>query len=383
MTAVLVTLAIVGLAFRFLPASVDSARRSAGHVVAQLSAGLEAAPIRAGTALSATPRGASIGDPATRALDPPAPRQTYPHIVPGDGEPLVVQSHSFGFNGSQVTVTPAVDPRVYRGAASAVRVMTELPGESRADWERTFNRFLVLDRAQSPAIDSVCRQLRAYATDKGLDRDQYLELLAKYVQSMPYATERLGDARAGQAFPIETIVDARGVCGDKALLLAALLSHEGYACALLTFDAERHAAVGVKGPGPTYPGTDYLFLETTSPTYVSEIPSVYVGGITLKSTPVVTPIGAGTGTYGAAADVARIVRARDRAAESAKQLLRNAEAQQLSASEARSVNAKLDQAFQAQLQLQSNVTDLSTGKVGEILDRTQAISWLNKNAWWE
>ena len=41
------------------------------------------------------------------------------------------------------------------------------------------------------------------------------------------------------------------MCGDKSVLLAALLAHEGYAVCAAGLRPEKHMAVGVLGPGDT------------------------------------------------------------------------------------------------------------------------------------
>jgi hypothetical protein len=75
-----------------------------------------------------------------------------------------------------------------------------------------------------------------------LNDDQYLELISVFVQSIPYASTGGG----GQPkFPIETFVDQTGDCDDKSLLLAALLSREGFNVSLLYFEPEEHMAIGV------------------------------------------------------------------------------------------------------------------------------------------
>ena len=96
-----------------------------------------------------------------------------------------------------------------------------------------------------------------------LDDDEYLELMAVAVQSLPYDTD--GTLTAPK-FPIETYVDGRGDCDDKSLLLAALLAREGYSVALFYFKPEAHMALGVKGYQCDYKDTATVTLRPrTSP----------------------------------------------------------------------------------------------------------------------
>jgi len=202
------------------------------------------------------------------------------------------------------------------------------------------------------------------------------------VQSIPYDTASYKSGRGRQRFPVETVVEGTGMCGDKSVLLATLLAHEGYSAALLDFTPEKHMAVGVRGSGSAYGRTGWLFLETTGPCYVTDIPDTYLGGIKLESEPKVITIGSGAKQYGGAFDVSRIIRARDSADAAAKSLLAQAKTQSLSRSEASAINDKLDTAYQATVSLRANAVDSKGRPVGSFMDRDKARSWVDRNAWW-
>lgn len=316
---------------------------------------------------------------STKALEQ---SPTYPHIVSTNGATVHAKPVTFTFDGVEHTVAPAVSSSAYWGAKSASRDALVAEGTSPEQWSAEYYRSIALDPAQSSMLDSACSQLRAIARSDGLDRDQYLELIAKYVQSLTYDKKEWASGKAVVRFPVQTVVEGKGLCEDKSLLLVALLAHEGYATALLSFAAENHMAVGVKGPGATYGGTGYLFVETTQPCYIGEPPGVYDGGIRLTSEPQVVPIGNGTVTYSSASQVAQIVQARDTADAAAQALLARAKQQSLSYSQAAEVNHKLALAQQATTNLRSNVVDEQGDRVGHFLDRTQAIRWVRDNAWW-
>ena len=118
--------------------------------------------------------------------------------------------------------------------------------------------------------------------------DEYLELMAVAVQSLPYETD--GTLTAPK-FPIETYVDGKGDCDDKSLLLAGLLAREGYTVALFYFKPEAHMAVGVKGYGCAYQDTGYGYVATTNLcSWVSSTASL-TGGVNLTSAPACHPGG--------------------------------------------------------------------------------------------
>jgi len=348
------------------------------------SATLPAAVSRAAQQL-----GSEVGTSA-RALIPAAgslahavrTRDTRPHIVPAEGKLVHAKPLRFAFNGTAYTITPHVASNVYWGAKTSTRLLTQFEGESDDSWVRAYYHAFADDPEQRPAIDDVCVQLRAIKAGAHLGQDQYLELIAKYVQSIPYDWAVYKAGTGAQRFPVETLVDCTGLCGDKSVLLADLLSHEGYAVALLDFGPEKHMAVGVLGPGKGYGSTGYLFLETTSPCYVTDVPTEYTGGMHLKSAPRVIPIGSGTLEYSAADQIARIITARESAQKAADRLYNSAKSSDLTDADVTAINRKLAQAFKAETSLRSNVIDQNGRSLGTFMDRSVAEQWITRNAWW-
>ena len=315
-------------------------------------------------------------------IDNAGVRGTSPRIVPQPGKLVSARTIAFSYDGVKYSITPVVASDVYWGARRSTRLLTELPGESNADWTNAYYHAFADDPAQKPAIDNVCAQLRAIRERSHLSSDEYLEFIAKYVQSIPYDWAIYKSGTGKQRFPVETLVDGKGLCGDKSVLLADLLSHEGYAAALLDFGPEKHMAVGVAGDGQTYGSSGYLFLETTSPCYITDVPTEYTGGMRLQSEPVVVRIGDGVIEYQAADQIAKIVAARDGAQKAADQLYTSSKSQQLTNSEVTAINHKLDEAYKAQTSLRSNVVDPKGKSVGTFLDRLLALAWIDRNAWW-
>lgn len=309
-------------------------------------------------------------------------RRIHPAITLTEGAPIKAKTVHFTFNGRKHAITPQVASNVYWGAKRSTRLLTQYPGEDDEVWSSAYYHAFADDPAQKAAIDNVCAQLSAIKAKSHLSQDQYLELITKYVQSIPYDWAGYESDDGKQRFPVETLVEATGLCGDKSVLLADLLAHEGYAAALLDFGPEKHMAVGVLGPGTAYNGSGYLFVETTSPCYVTDVPVEYAGGMRLKSTPHVIQIGSGTLQYTSAAQIERIVTARETAQIAADRLYREAKSRSLSDSEVVTINKKLSLAYTAQISLRANVVDRNGDSVGTFLDRTAALSWITRNGWW-
>jgi hypothetical protein len=153
---------------------------------------------------------------------------------------------------------------------------------------------MVNDPAQEEMYSALLNEAHNIRIHQGLSDDEYLELIAVYVQSLRYETREQNPAK----FPVETVVDRAGDCDDKSLLLAGLLSREGYPVAVLLFGPEAHMAIGVGSDDYLYKNTGYAFLETTNYSFVGVPTDTLGGNLTLYSDPVIIPISNGTKLYG-------------------------------------------------------------------------------------
>ncbi len=148
-------------------------------------------------------------------------------------------------------------------------------------------------------------------TSWNLTDDEYVELLATFVQSINYSTKE------AYRYPFETVIDKYGDCDDKSMLLTGLLTRAGYDAVLLVFEEESHATVGIKTTDTAaYPDTGgYAILETTSYSYVTDGSFTFEDGTSLKSTPIVITAREGTKTYTASYQIEAIIAYRDKAEE--------------------------------------------------------------------
>ena len=86
----------------------------------------------------------------------------------------------------------------------------------------------------------------------------------------------------------------KGVCEEKSLLLAYLLRGLGYGVVLFEYPSESHMAVGIKSPAAyAYDNTGYAFVESTSPTIITDDQENYVNVGKLTETPNVYTISDG------------------------------------------------------------------------------------------
>jgi len=218
----------------------------------------------------------------------------YPEITPVAGDTGTLDpARTFSFEGTPVTLQVPVDAAVYSGAENADRDITIYGNVSESVWVTGAYTHIMDDPAQEPFYRNLTGALRSVRASRSLDDDEYLELMAAFTQSLQYEIRNRTDPK----FPVETYVDGSGDCDDKTLLLAGLLSREGYRVALFLFGPESHMAVGIADGTSAYKDTGYAYLETTAPSLVGIPPDSLRGNVTLTSQPVVIPIGNGTKLY--------------------------------------------------------------------------------------
>ena len=223
--------------------------------------------------------------------------QISPDLTRLQSSPVMI-SHQFPFEKTMVTLTLPINVSVYEGAKQAEKATTVYGNISETIWLAQSYRAMVQDPAQDSLYATLLAEADKIRLQQKLSDDEYLELVAVYVQSLRYENREQNPAK----FPVETVVDRAGDCDDKSLLLAGLLSREGYPVALLLFGPESHMAVGVGSDDYLYKNTGYAFVETTNFSFVG-VPTDKLGGnLTLYSDPVIIPISNGTKFFGSGSE---------------------------------------------------------------------------------
>jgi hypothetical protein len=219
-----------------------------------------------------------------------------PHIAPDLTRllsPPVIISQQFPFEKTIISLNVPINVSVYDGAKQAEKATTVYGNISESVWLAQSYRAMVQDPAQDGLYTAFLKEADKIRIQQKLSDDEYLELIAVYVQSLQYETREQNPAK----FPVETVVDRAGDCDDKSLLLAGLLSREGYTVALFLFGPESHMALGVGSDDYRYKNTGYAFVETTNYSFIG-VPTDKLGGdLTLYSDPVIIPISNGTKVY--------------------------------------------------------------------------------------
>jgi hypothetical protein len=232
-------------------------------------------------------------------LDEVAAVETTP-----EGPIYHMREWSFRFQDTTCTVRPRYSPAELERARE---IDTSRVFGTRLWLRAAYVSNLVRASADSRVIDDLASELRRLRDDLELSDDEYLELMVRAVQSIPY-----GDVKHEILLPIEVIADGNGVCSEKSILLAALLLHEDYKTAVWVFETQGHAAVGVASNGATYGSTNYAFVETTRYAFVGQVSPEYASRGPIAKAPEMIEVG-GSKKYTAGVQVAFILDQLDQA----------------------------------------------------------------------
>lgn len=140
---------------------------------------------------------------------------------------------------------------------------------------------------EDKAINEITEKIVTLGKINGLNSDQTLDLGACMIQNIPYDSEKASKILGPNyrnypiseiipRYPYETLYENSGLCSDKTFLGAAILGGMGYETGILTFEKEKHMALGVGAPaGYTSFGTKYSIMELTNPGFrVGDIPEL-------------------------------------------------------------------------------------------------------------
>ncbi len=167
----------------------------------------------------------------------------------------------FPFRGGVVEGEITLNPAPYNGAKKEGSKSTPLFGYSAEEYYSA----IVNDPAQDEMYEKLLGIFDGYAKDHTLTSDEYVELLTTYVQNIPYKT-----VGAAVNFPIETVIENRGDCDDKSVLLAGLLARSGYVAGVVVLSEENHMMAAIKDEATGQVISNYILIETTRYAYIGE-----------------------------------------------------------------------------------------------------------------
>ena len=187
----------------------------------------------------------------------------------------------------------AIDTTLYASTYQFYRALpTGVPlgvsGAQDREWWAALDTLFVTPAQGDETVAHIAQAIRSAGERQQLSDNKMVELVAAFVQSIPYdqmKTDRRASGQDGETekttYPYEVLYEGKGVCQDKSYLAYALLRELGYGVALFLFPdpADNHMAVGVACPAE-YANYDsgYCFLETTGKgNKIGIIPSLIPG----------------------------------------------------------------------------------------------------------
>jgi hypothetical protein len=172
------------------------------------------------------------------------------------------------YNNKTYTISETFYTSLYDFYSNSPKTYTYYEEEISPDWEKDYYAMFLKRNPSDDSISRLANDLESLGSKEKFSSDQIVELTLAFVQSIPYDHARAQEilTGTGQAiYPYETLYQGIGVCSDKSFLLANLLSEMGYSTALLSYEDERHMAVGIGCPAEfsSY-DSGYCYAETTS-----------------------------------------------------------------------------------------------------------------------
>lgn len=235
-------------------------------------------------------------------------------IRPSESNGSIPISIDFIYDSRRYKYDILIPEKYYQGAKSANHIFAYdkvLISEEEAT--QVYYESMILERSQELFYQKLLSVFYDIKLQENLTTDEYLELMITYVQSLPYDNQKAAQSNIKINFPIETAVEGKGVCSDKSVLLAGLLTCSGYAVSLLEFNNENHMMVGIpveKDYSNMQSG--YIFLETTLPRIMGIMPE-FSGeiGKKIQSFPNIIQIGYGKLKYNRVRDINIIYKVKD------------------------------------------------------------------------
>lgn len=189
-----------------------------------------------------------------------------------------------GLNGIQITLHESVYNYFVNEAPHSYSYSSySIDSEPPAGWEEDYWKMFLTNDNDDYIINEIVTQT---TTATKSDGDKAARAIARFVQEIPYDWDAFYSNSQYMQYPYETLYLDKGVCAEKAVLMAKLLNELGYGVALFEYKKENHMAVGIKCPyDKSNYKTGYCFIEPSDVYPIGSIPPLYVGGIQLQNTP--------------------------------------------------------------------------------------------------
>lgn len=159
-------------------------------------------------------------------------------------------------------------------------------------WEEDYWKMFLENKHDKYIIEEIVSQVTNKTKSDG---DAAARAMVLFVQKIPYAWDTYAKTTFDVQYPYETLYLNKGVCAEKALLMAKLLNELGYGIALFEYNVGDHMTVGIECPyDKSNYNSGYCFIEPSDVYPIGKIPTGYVGGADIRNEiPAIYPISRG------------------------------------------------------------------------------------------
>lgn len=141
---------------------------------------------------------------------------------------------------------------------------------------------IIDEKKQSIELDKLAETIK----EKTNSVDDRARIAIALVQAIPYDWVSFEETELKNRYPYEVLYVNKGTCGEKSRLLAYLLRTLGYGVVLFRYDDNNHMSAGIKCPLQySQYKSGYCFIETTTPSIMTDIEGDYVNAGKLSDNP--------------------------------------------------------------------------------------------------
>jgi hypothetical protein len=137
----------------------------------------------------------------------------------------------------------------------------------------------VNEAVEKGEVNSLVKAIKQITSNE----DDQARIAISIVQNIPYDWNAFTTNNIHWKYPYEVLYTNTGVCEQKSVLLVCLLKELGYGCSI--FEFSNHAAVGIACPTQYAYSSGYAFVESTTPTIITDWHGDYVESGKLPSSP--------------------------------------------------------------------------------------------------
>jgi hypothetical protein len=179
-------------------------------------------------------------------------------------------TYTWSYNGDDYKISKTLYGSVYDYYSDKPTSYTYYSDEIPDDWIRDYYSMFLNINEKDNSISDLLEDLKAKAANNNLDKDETVEFVLSFVQSIEYdsslADKVLSDEEAvGAKYPYMVLYENSGTCSGKSFLAYKLLDELGYGVALFDYEADEHVTVAIKcdSNNSSYE-SGYCYAETTA-----------------------------------------------------------------------------------------------------------------------